>query len=72
MPNMSPSTLANAFSKDSSETAVIVPGNPALHISYKKLSADVKAFQQRLADVGVSAEAAVRIRRPYLWYLAKC
>lgn len=68
---MSPSTLANAFSQDSSATAVIVPGSPALHVSYKKLSADVKAFQQQLANVGVSAQAAVRIKEPYLWYLAK-
>jgi ABC-type uncharacterized transport system auxiliary subunit len=57
---MSPTTLANAFSKDSSATAVIVPGSPALHVSYQKLSADVKAFQQQLANVGVSAQAAVR------------
>jgi len=47
---MSPTTLANAFSKDSSEIAVIVPGSPALQVSYQKLSADVKAFQQQLAN----------------------
>jgi len=57
---MSPSTLADAFSKDSSATAIIVPGSPALHVSYQKLTADVKAFQQQLANVGVSAQAAVR------------
>jgi acyl-CoA synthetase (AMP-forming)/AMP-acid ligase II len=61
---MSPTTLANAFSKDSPDTAVIVPGSPALHVSYQKLSADVKAFQQQLANVGVSAEAAVSIALP--------
>ncbi|KAF1921954.1 hypothetical protein BDU57DRAFT_511042 [Ampelomyces quisqualis] len=61
---MSPTTLANAFSKDSSATAVIVPGSPALHVSYHKLSVDVKAFQQQLASVGVSAQAAVSIALP--------
>ncbi|KAH5538663.1 hypothetical protein HBI27_129300 [Parastagonospora nodorum] len=61
---MSPSTLADAFSKDSSATAIIVPGSPALHVSYQKLTADVKAFQQQLANVGVSAQAAVSIALP--------
>jgi acyl-CoA synthetase (AMP-forming)/AMP-acid ligase II len=57
-------TLANAFSKDSTLTAIIIPGNPALTVSYKKLSADVKAFQQKLANVGVTAQAAVSIALP--------
>ncbi|KAI8934421.1 hypothetical protein NX059_009156 [Plenodomus lindquistii] len=61
---MSPTTLENAFSKDSTSTAVIVPGSPALSVSYQKLAADVKAFQQKLAQVGVSAEAAVSIALP--------
>ncbi|KAL6707142.1 hypothetical protein ACN47E_004689 [Coniothyrium glycines] len=61
---MSPTTLQNAFPKDSSSTAVIIPGSPALTVSYRKLSADVKAFQQQLARVGVSAEAAVSIALP--------
>ncbi|KAH7401632.1 hypothetical protein BKA66DRAFT_508127 [Pyrenochaeta sp. MPI-SDFR-AT-0127] len=61
---MSPTTLEHAFSKDSSSTAVIVPGSPALTISYQRLAADVKAFQQQLARVGVSAEAAVSIALP--------
>jgi acyl-CoA synthetase (AMP-forming)/AMP-acid ligase II len=57
-------TLANAFSKDSTLTAIIIPGNSALTVSYKKLSADVKAFQQKLANVGVTAQAAVSIALP--------
>lgn len=61
---MAPTTLANAFSKDSSATAVIVPGSPALHVSYQKLAADVRAFQQQLANVGVTAQAAVSIALP--------
>ncbi|KAH7094577.1 hypothetical protein FB567DRAFT_432428 [Paraphoma chrysanthemicola] len=61
---MSPTTLADALSKTSSTTAIIVPGSPALHVSYQKLSADVKAFQQQLANVGVTAQAAVSIALP--------
>jgi acyl-CoA synthetase (AMP-forming)/AMP-acid ligase II len=61
---MSPTTLEHAFSKDSTSTAVIVPGSPALTVTYKKLATDVKAFQQQLAKVGVSAEAAVSIALP--------
>ena len=61
---MAPTTLANAFSKDSSSAAVIVPGAPALTVSYQKLTADVKAFQQQLANVGVSAQDAVSIALP--------
>jgi acyl-CoA synthetase (AMP-forming)/AMP-acid ligase II len=61
---MAPTTLADAFSKDSPSAAVIVPGAPALTVSYQKLTADVKAFQQQLANVGVSAQAAVSIALP--------
>jgi acyl-CoA synthetase (AMP-forming)/AMP-acid ligase II len=61
---MAPSTLENAFSKDSTSTAVIVPSKPALTVSYQRLSADVKAFQQKLAKLGVSAQSAVSIALP--------
>jgi acyl-CoA synthetase (AMP-forming)/AMP-acid ligase II len=61
---MAPTTLENAFSKDSPSTAIIVPGKPALTISYQRLSADVKAFQQQLAKLGVSAQSAVSIALP--------
>ncbi|KAF9738777.1 hypothetical protein PMIN06_010508 [Paraphaeosphaeria minitans] len=61
---MAPTTLEHAFSKDSTSTAIIVPGKPALSVSYQKLSSDVKAFQQKLAHVGISAEAAVSIALP--------
>ena len=57
-------TLADAFSRDSTATAVIIPGKPALTVSYQKLSADVKAFQQKLASVGLTAQAAVSIALP--------
>jgi acyl-CoA synthetase (AMP-forming)/AMP-acid ligase II len=61
---MAPTTLEHAFSKDSSSTAIIVPGSPALIVSYQKLAADVKSFQQQLAKVGVGAQAAVSIALP--------
>ncbi|OCK81811.1 acetyl-CoA synthetase-like protein [Lepidopterella palustris CBS 459.81] len=57
-------TLFNSFSKDSQSTAIIVPGNPALTISYQNLSADVKSFQQKLANLGVKPESAVSIALP--------
>lgn len=61
---MSPTTLENALSGNSLSTAVIIPGSPALTVSYQKLTADVKAFQQKLAQIGVSPEAAVSIALP--------
>ncbi|KAF2872551.1 hypothetical protein BDV95DRAFT_667518 [Massariosphaeria phaeospora] len=61
---MAPMTLKNAFSKTSASVAVIVPGKPALAITYQRLATDVKTFQQQLAKLGVSAEAAVSIALP--------
>lgn len=61
---MAANTLEHAFSKDSPATAIIVPGKPAKTISYRQLAADVKSFQQRLAKLGVSTEAAVSIALP--------
>ncbi|KAF2642260.1 acetyl-CoA synthetase-like protein [Massarina eburnea CBS 473.64] len=63
-PTMSPTTLQNAFSPDSSATAVVVPGPTPLTISYQKLTADVQSFQQQLAKVGISAQSAVSIALP--------
>ncbi|KAF2273196.1 acetyl-CoA synthetase-like protein [Westerdykella ornata] len=61
---MTPATLETAFSKDSTSTAIIVPGKPASNISYQRLSADVKTFQGQLAKLGVTAESAVSIALP--------
>ncbi|KAF2269203.1 acetyl-CoA synthetase-like protein [Lojkania enalia] len=61
---MAPTTLENAFSKDSPSTAVIVPSKPALAVSYQQLSADVNAFRQQLARAGVSVQSAVSIALP--------
>ncbi|KAF2745641.1 acetyl-CoA synthetase-like protein [Sporormia fimetaria CBS 119925] len=61
---MSPTTLANAFSKDSQSTAVIVPSSPPLEVSYRRLTADVRLFQQKLAKLGIRPESAVSIALP--------
>jgi len=58
------STLANSFSHDSDSTAIIIPGSPALTISYKQLATDVSAFQSKLAKLGVSPASAVSIALP--------
>ncbi|KAK4965635.1 hypothetical protein LTR66_012109 [Elasticomyces elasticus] len=57
-------TLSNSFAHDSDATAIIVPGSPALTISYKQLSADVSSFQQKLAKLGLTPHAAVSIALP--------
>lgn len=61
---MSANTLERAFSTTSASTAIIIPGSPSLTVSYQKLGADVKAFQRRLAAVGVEPAAAVSIALP--------
>lgn len=57
-------TLSNSFASSSSSTAVIIPGSPALTISYAQLTADVRSFQQKLARLGISPGAAVSIALP--------
>lgn len=61
---MAPTTLETAFSKASASTAIVVPSKPPLTVSYQRLATDVKAFQQRLAGLGVSAQSAVSIALP--------
>lgn len=61
---MAPITLETAFSKASASTAIVVPSKPPLTVSYQRLATDVKAFQQRLAGLGVSAQSAVSIALP--------
>ena len=57
------STLENTIQQGAS-TAIIVPGPPTLTISYTKLHNDVQVFQQKLASLGVSPQAAVSIALP--------
>lgn len=58
------STLSNTFSSSSDSTAIVLPGSPAVTISYKQLSSDVLSFQQKLAKLGIAPEAAVSIALP--------
>ncbi|KAF1354027.1 hypothetical protein BDV97DRAFT_328546 [Delphinella strobiligena] len=58
------STLANSLALSSDATAVIIPGKAALTVSYKQLAADVTAFQQKLAKLGITAGSAVSIALP--------
>ncbi|KKY28639.1 putative peroxisomal-coenzyme a synthetase [Phaeomoniella chlamydospora] len=58
------STLANAFSHDSTSTAVIIPSRPALTVTYKELSKQILSFQKKLADLGIRHGAAVSIALP--------
>lgn len=57
-------TLANSFQRDSQSTAIIVPSDPALTVSYQKLSADVLDFQKKLASLGIKPQDAVSIALP--------
>ena len=61
---MAPTTLENAFSKDSQSPAIVIPSNPSITVSYETLATDVKAFQQKLATLGVSPQDAVSIALP--------
>lgn len=57
-------TLADAFSPSSEATAIIIPGSKPLEISYKRLTSDILAFQQKLANLGITPAAAVSIALP--------
>jgi len=61
---MAATTLSNSFSKGADSTAIIIPGKPALVVSYRQLSAEVSSFQQKLAKLGVSPQSAVSIALP--------
>lgn len=60
----SASTLSNSFQQESQSTAIIVPGQPALTVSYQQLAADVASFQKKLAALGIAPESAVSIALP--------
>jgi len=57
------STLANAFG-DSDTTAIIIPGSPALTITYTQLRRDILSFQTKLAKLGITTGSAVSIALP--------
>ena len=58
-------TLSNTISASQQATAIIVPNRPhALSISYQKLVIHVSSLQQRLAQLGIVAGAAISIALP--------
>ncbi|RMZ78776.1 hypothetical protein DV738_g3677, partial [Chaetothyriales sp. CBS 135597] len=59
-------TLSTAISTTSTATAVIVPSTTpaALTVSFSQLAADVRAFQQELAQLGIGHGDAVSIALP--------
>jgi non-ribosomal peptide synthetase component E (peptide arylation enzyme) len=57
-------TLSNSFPKQSDLTAVIIPGSPALTLSFSQLNAQISSFQQKLAHLGICHGAAVSIALP--------
>ncbi|KAL4775469.1 hypothetical protein BDW60DRAFT_120803 [Aspergillus nidulans var. acristatus] len=54
-------TLARAFSPDGANVAVIVPGKPALTVTYEQLHSHISDFQEKLAKLGVGHGAAVNL-----------
>jgi acyl-CoA synthetase (AMP-forming)/AMP-acid ligase II len=61
---MAATTLSNSFSQGADSTAIIIPGKPALTVSYRQLSTEVLSFQKKLAKLGVTPQAAVSIALP--------
>ena len=61
---MAATTLSNSFSQGADSAVIIIPGKPALTISYKQLSTEVLSFQKKLAKLGVTPQAAVSIALP--------
>ncbi|QSZ31647.1 hypothetical protein DSL72_001214 [Monilinia vaccinii-corymbosi] len=61
---MSATTLANSFSTDNTATAIIIPGEQPLTITYRQLSTEISSFQKKLATLGVTPRAAVSIALP--------
>ena len=57
-------TLSTAFPKSSSATAVIVPGEAPLIVSFAQLNGDISKFQQKLAALGIGHGSAVSIALP--------
>ncbi|KAK5110092.1 hypothetical protein LTR16_005657, partial [Cryomyces antarcticus] len=58
-------TLSNSFQQQSQSTAIIIPDKDrSLTVSYDQLTAEVASFQQKLAKLGVTPEAAVSIALP--------
>jgi oxalate---CoA ligase len=58
-------TLSTVFSAESDSPAILVPSKPNPQtISYRKLSADIRSFQRKLAALGVGRGNAVSVVLP--------
>ncbi|KAF1814667.1 acetyl-CoA synthetase-like protein [Eremomyces bilateralis CBS 781.70] len=57
-------TLFDSLNAQSNAIAVIVPGNPALSVSYEQLCAEIISFQRKLAALGIAPSSAVSIALP--------
>lgn len=58
-------TLSTSFQLDGKSPAIIIPGKPdALTISYQDLTHEVAKFQRKLAQLGITPQAAVSIALP--------
>jgi len=55
------STLANSFQTRSNSTAIIVPTEPPLTVTYADLNNQVLSFQHKLAALGITHGSAVSI-----------
>ncbi|KAK4147945.1 uncharacterized protein C8A04DRAFT_33521 [Dichotomopilus funicola] len=54
-------TLQSSIRGAPDATAIIIPGSPALTVTYKDLVAETTSFQQKLAALGIAHGAAVSI-----------
>ncbi|EGS18342.1 coenzyme A synthetase-like protein [Thermochaetoides thermophila DSM 1495] len=54
-------TLQSAIQGAPDSVAVIVPGKPALEVTYKDLVAEVSSFQKKLAALGITTSSPVSI-----------
>ncbi len=58
-------TLSTSFQLDANSTAIVVPSKPTpLTFSYQQLAAQITSFQEKLAVLGLTPEAAVSIALP--------
>ena len=58
-------TLSTSFEPAGQSPAIIIPGKPkALTVSYQQLTAEVLSFQKKLAQLGITPQAAVSIALP--------
>ncbi|KAK4249088.1 hypothetical protein C7999DRAFT_30454 [Corynascus novoguineensis] len=54
-------TLQSAIKGKPDSTVIIVPGQPALSVTYKDLVAETASFQQKLAAIGITKASPVSI-----------